>query len=400
MVKYRCAACGSPKVMVDVEADGISYDYKKGFVGTVVFGTGGAVAGIESNRHQVYKCPECGVSLSYPMQEPYKSVIDIGVDNLGARDSLQIYGLRVRWERLKQQYPNIEDGYAEKEIAWRAANEKATLEALADAWNDDVIHAKMSVSELEIEESIWMQKNAKVKTWRDEAITTALEAKNKECEREIVKRKQEHESEIDNLNRKSKQLHRKIEELTGKIQTLNVFQFSTKKKLNEEIENIRVEIQSIHESIRKKVEQRDTCDAAIRKEYEKIKKQKVADVTRKYSISESPKTRVARISEYMEKYVSDYWDNAFSLNQRKAILREYLPVLLKNYGQATLKEMAPIMEKFFTKVIGDYPSATMSGSSLIYKIEQTINDHYSGIIVPIGTAEDWANGRLRYEYQG
>ena len=30
MAKYRCAACGSPKVMVDIEADGISYDYKKG----------------------------------------------------------------------------------------------------------------------------------------------------------------------------------------------------------------------------------------------------------------------------------------------------------------------------------------------------------------------------------
>ena len=47
--------------------------YKKGIVGTVVLGVGGAVAGIESKTQQVYKCQDCGMTLSYSMPENLKS---------------------------------------------------------------------------------------------------------------------------------------------------------------------------------------------------------------------------------------------------------------------------------------------------------------------------------------
>ena len=45
MSLYRCAACGSPNVVKDSQAGGVSFNYKKGIVGTVVLGAGGAAAG-------------------------------------------------------------------------------------------------------------------------------------------------------------------------------------------------------------------------------------------------------------------------------------------------------------------------------------------------------------------
>ena len=42
---YRCAACGSPNVVTDIQKEG--YDYVKGAIGTVVLGAGGAVAGLD-----------------------------------------------------------------------------------------------------------------------------------------------------------------------------------------------------------------------------------------------------------------------------------------------------------------------------------------------------------------
>lgn len=56
MSLHRCAACGSQNVVVDTQAGGVSYNYKKGIVGTAVFGVGGAVAGVESKSQEVFKC--------------------------------------------------------------------------------------------------------------------------------------------------------------------------------------------------------------------------------------------------------------------------------------------------------------------------------------------------------
>lgn len=78
---YRCAACGSPNVMIDTQAGGIKYNYLKGAVGTVLLGVGGAAAGIGSQQQTVYKCPDCGMVLTYPMSEALADLIDIGVIN-------------------------------------------------------------------------------------------------------------------------------------------------------------------------------------------------------------------------------------------------------------------------------------------------------------------------------
>ena len=80
MALYRCSACGSPNVVIDTQKEG--YDYVKGAIGTVLLGVGGAVAGIDGKTKQVFKCPDCGLTLNESMAFEIKTLIDIGVSCL------------------------------------------------------------------------------------------------------------------------------------------------------------------------------------------------------------------------------------------------------------------------------------------------------------------------------
>lgn len=119
MSLYRCAACGSPNVVTASQAGG--YDYVKGAVGTIVLGPGGAVAGVGGKTQQVFKCPDCGLTLDHAMPADIKTVIDMGVMSGEARKNLQYMGMPVDWRVLKRQYKNIEEGAADR----AAAKEKA-----------------------------------------------------------------------------------------------------------------------------------------------------------------------------------------------------------------------------------------------------------------------------------
>ena len=107
MSLYRCAACGSPNVVTDTQKEG--YNYVKGAIGTVVLGAGGAVAGINGKTKQVYKCPDCGLTLNEPMSFEIKTLIDIGVASESAREKLEINGNKIEWESLISKYKNIEN---------------------------------------------------------------------------------------------------------------------------------------------------------------------------------------------------------------------------------------------------------------------------------------------------
>lgn len=74
MSMYRCAVCGSPNVQKTNKNDGFSY--KKALVGTAVFGTVGAVAGINGKEKSEFFCPDCGEHSEYPMDANEKMVID------------------------------------------------------------------------------------------------------------------------------------------------------------------------------------------------------------------------------------------------------------------------------------------------------------------------------------
>ena len=98
MGMYRCAACGSSHVVVDTKKEGFSVS--KAIAGTVLFGTGGAVMGVNGKEQLYYHCAACGQTLSYPMPEFAKTSID--------KYLLEPEKYRYFLEREKKQYPNIE----------------------------------------------------------------------------------------------------------------------------------------------------------------------------------------------------------------------------------------------------------------------------------------------------
>lgn len=123
MALYRCAACGSPNVVTDTQIGGLEYDYLKGAVGTAILGAGGAAAGIKNQQQQVFKCPDCGMTLSYAMPEEIKQVIDLGVMSLNARAHLNLRGSPIEWEYLTSKFKNIESGGAD-ELAMELKQQK------------------------------------------------------------------------------------------------------------------------------------------------------------------------------------------------------------------------------------------------------------------------------------
>lgn len=74
MSMYRCTICGSPNVLRSEQNDGFSY--KKAIVGTAVFGTIGAVAGINGKHSVTFRCPDCGSESKTTMDDVTKAVID------------------------------------------------------------------------------------------------------------------------------------------------------------------------------------------------------------------------------------------------------------------------------------------------------------------------------------
>lgn len=79
MSLYRCAVCGSPNVVKIEKNDGFSYS--KALAGTAVFGTVGAVAGINGKKSYAYSCPDCGRTMLQPMDSVTKEKIDLVMTN-------------------------------------------------------------------------------------------------------------------------------------------------------------------------------------------------------------------------------------------------------------------------------------------------------------------------------
>ena len=97
----------------------------------MTLGVGGAAAGITSDTQQVFKCPDCGITLSRPLEEPWKTMIDVGNSSLDARKNLNYDGIQVSWDMIKRKYPNIEEGIADREIEFNQVliNEKVMNQA-------------------------------------------------------------------------------------------------------------------------------------------------------------------------------------------------------------------------------------------------------------------------------
>ncbi len=97
---YRCAVCGSSRVVPETKQEG--YNKKQGILGMAVFGLGGAVAGASGNTVVYYHCADCGHTLNRCMSDFEKNSIDrylLNPDNEANKTMLRIE---------KKQYPNIE----------------------------------------------------------------------------------------------------------------------------------------------------------------------------------------------------------------------------------------------------------------------------------------------------
>ena len=139
MALYRCAACGSPHVKTDTQNGKLKYSYLKGAVGTALLGVGGAVAGLSQETEHVFKCPDCGTVLSYPMPAKISNTIDLCVTSKAARSQLNI-----EWLAYKKMYKNIEKGPADLELAER----EAQFEAMATASKAEFDAAVATLAEI------------------------------------------------------------------------------------------------------------------------------------------------------------------------------------------------------------------------------------------------------------
>lgn len=74
MALYRCAMCGSSKIVPETKQEG--YNKKKGIWGAVLFGGIGALAGTSGNTVTYYHCGDCGAVLNRTMQPFEKESIE------------------------------------------------------------------------------------------------------------------------------------------------------------------------------------------------------------------------------------------------------------------------------------------------------------------------------------
>ena len=175
MALYRCASCGSPNVILDTQSGNLSYNYKKGAVGTIVLGAGGAVAGLENKTQTNYICPDCGVSLSYPMNEKLKSAIDLALISEEARRNIAgIHGIDFYdWDMIKSKYKNIEEGYVDKVIAKRNADLQESLLSVATATKQEFDNAVDLI--VQYEERFTWGRSAPANRFSDDHPMTLLE---------------------------------------------------------------------------------------------------------------------------------------------------------------------------------------------------------------------------------
>ena len=74
MSLYRCGICGSSNVVLTTKNEG--YSVAKGILGTALFGTGGAVMGVNGKKSTCYHCNGCGRDLNSVMPEFIKNTLD------------------------------------------------------------------------------------------------------------------------------------------------------------------------------------------------------------------------------------------------------------------------------------------------------------------------------------
>ena len=293
MALYRCAACGSPNVVTDTQAEGVEYNYLKGAVGTVVLGAGGAAAGIGSKQQRVFKCPDCGLTLTYSMPQEMKNLIDLGVDNLDARENLSIDGAKVYWEFLQKCYKNIGAGKADEELAKKQSvdnEKKQTAEANLEAIIEKV-NSQMNRTFNPEEQKMWELVNGE----RFQACSQEIELAKTENSKLLEKIEEEMTAnfikELEEYSKKLKVFTEEKRELSAKRSSLGLLKGAEKKQIdarNAEIDKAYFELKAKKDE---NYTQEKMLGAIVEAKKEELAKlsQVVFNIKKAYNISVSPK---------------------------------------------------------------------------------------------------------------
>ena len=401
MALYRCAACGSPNVVTDQENDGVKFDYVKGAIGTVVLGAGGAVAGISSKNKLVYKCRDCGVSLGYPLGEPYKSLIDTGVASIAGRQTLNINGFPMSWDTIKRKYPNIENGAADAEIQARAANQKqnkaSAVEYLMTLWKqdnaEDQVFLKKSEAELDAAQREWENGKKDLEARKKEHLQNAIAEKENRLQLLIAKMNTElaeYQAKIDTIEAEIKQHH-------AQLAALGFFKFSEKANYKKQISEKTASAEVLKSGMANKSAEYTQRIEEKQQEINATQRNLVDKLNVIYSPTESPKDRFARLT----KEQTALKRGEFPFNSPDFYIRRYYPQLLSYYGKACEEELKDIFKAFFIEMTGIqnvYVGSTGVSKAIRYyraflteTREGTITDRV-GTIMKMGTTY--------YEYNG
>ena len=303
MSLYRCAACGSPNVVTDTQAGGIGYNYVKGAVGTALLGAGGAAAGLESKIQTVYKCPDCGMTLSRSMPDEIKTLIDMGVMSLTARDSLFLRGVKMDWSTLTRQYKNIESGFADgilKDIEDSAASDEEWFNNFVkEQIEEDQLYKVQHENDPEIVK--WKEDIAKAEKARKDRTESLKES----CRQEILK-------EFDDLEQAIRDGRKKKSDLEARLSTLGFFDFAGKRSVRDEITAVQSAIEKNEKDLKDKGEKPSgwklDFDAGLRAKYK---------AEQEIPIPEAPTVRMRRIV-----YLDRFGDRKPTLHQKAGLVAQ------------------------------------------------------------------------------
>ena len=242
MSLFRCAACGSSRVVAYTEKEG--YSFAKGAVGVALLGVGGAVAGINGKKKTVYKCPDCGITLSYPMDFKIKTLIDIGTMSTNACTELNLDGVTISWSALTSRYKNIES-------ATTVASRNRGDEIVTDKKSDVQLSAE---SENRIKYEIAKREHkAEREAWEDACLdhkdiiyTIALE-KVKAYASELEKKET---AELDSINEEISSISAEIEDVKSALGKLGLFAFKESKQLKTELASLQDRKDALEETFK------------------------------------------------------------------------------------------------------------------------------------------------------
>lgn len=401
MALYRCAACGSPNVVTDQENDGVKFDYVKGAIGTVVLGAGGAVAGISSKSKLVFKCRDCGVSLSYPLGEPYKSLIDTGVASIAGRQTLNINGFPMSWDTIKSKYPNIENGAADAEIQARVANQKqnkaSAVEYLMALWQQDnakdQVFLQKGEAELDAAQKEWENSKKDLEARKKEHLQNALAEKENQLQLLIAKKS----TELSEYQAKIDTIEAEIKQLQEQLATLGFFKFSEKASYKKQIDERTASVEALKIGMANKAAEYTQRIEKKQREISTTQQDLVNKLNVIYAPAESPKDRFARLT----KEQAELKRGKFPINSPDVYILKYYLQLLSYYGKACEEELKDIFDAFFsemTKLPSVYVTLRSISKARRYYSAFLTETMEGAITDRVGTITKM--GTMYYEYNG